>query len=80
MANPRFWQSPEGHAALDAIVKKRIPNWTNGLKEVQKDVIGKILDGEKLLWLAGLNPNPNPTVGRTLQSFVFRVFAGFCDI
>ncbi|KAF5354533.1 hypothetical protein D9758_011246 [Tetrapyrgos nigripes] len=52
MTDARFWQSPEGHATLDAIVKKRVSLWSDGLKDEQRDVIGKILDGEKVLWLA----------------------------
>ncbi|KAF5347838.1 hypothetical protein D9758_013821 [Tetrapyrgos nigripes] len=52
MENPTYWQSAEGQAIIDSIVKKRIPAWTNGLKMEQRDVIGKILDGEKVLWLA----------------------------
>jgi superfamily II DNA/RNA helicase len=52
MSVPQYWQSSEGQALLNEIVRKRVPEWTGGLKEAQADVIGKVLDGEKVLWVS----------------------------
>lgn len=47
---PRYrWQSPQGHQTLTAIVKKRIPQWPNGLYAPQQKLIVRILDGEDIV-------------------------------
>jgi superfamily II DNA helicase RecQ len=52
MSTPHFWQSLNGHSLINEIVQKRIPTWNDGLKSCQRDVIGKILDGERVFWVA----------------------------
>ncbi|KAJ7208662.1 P-loop containing nucleoside triphosphate hydrolase protein [Mycena pura] len=47
---PRYsWRSTHGHRTIAAIVKKVIPQWTNGLYPTQLDLVARILDGENLL-------------------------------
>lgn len=44
------WQDPAGLETIsDTIVKKLIPAWTNGLHEVQLDLVSAILDGNDVL-------------------------------
>jgi superfamily II DNA/RNA helicase len=43
------WQDPEGLDTINSIVKKLIPNWTNGLHAVQLELVSAILDGIDLL-------------------------------
>ncbi|KAJ7017191.1 P-loop containing nucleoside triphosphate hydrolase protein, partial [Mycena alexandri] len=43
------WQSPQGHQTVSTIVKKRIPQWPNGLYLAQKKLIVRILDGEDIV-------------------------------
>jgi superfamily II DNA/RNA helicase len=43
------WQDPEGLDTINSIVKKLIPNWTNGLHAVQLELVSAILDGMDLL-------------------------------
>ena len=38
------WQDPAGLGTINIIVKKLIPKWTNGLHEVQLDLVSAILD------------------------------------
>jgi superfamily II DNA helicase RecQ len=52
MPEANYWQSSEGQALLNDIVRKRAPAWTSGLKDGQRSVISKILDGENVLWIA----------------------------
>lgn len=52
MSGPRFWQSPTGLKLLDDIASKRIPGWSTGLKEGQKEAIVRILDEEEVFWIA----------------------------
>ncbi|THU75811.1 hypothetical protein K435DRAFT_974681 [Dendrothele bispora CBS 962.96] len=52
MPSTQYWQSLEGQALLNKIVRKRIPEWTSGLKHAQAEVVGKVLDGEKILWVS----------------------------
>lgn len=47
----RFWQTPDGLDAIDAIVKKRVGHWENGLRESQRDIVSKIMDEEDILWI-----------------------------
>ena len=49
MARQPRWQNPEGLDTIITIVKKLIPNWTNGLHAVQLELVSVILDGNDLL-------------------------------
>ncbi|KAJ7725477.1 P-loop containing nucleoside triphosphate hydrolase protein [Mycena metata] len=47
---PQFrWQSPKGHQTVSTVVKKRIPQWSNGLYPAQTQLIVRILDGEDIV-------------------------------
>ncbi|KAF5346591.1 hypothetical protein D9758_013448 [Tetrapyrgos nigripes] len=52
MSETYRWQSSEGQALLNNIIRKRVPQWTDGLKDGQSKVVTRILDGEKVLWIA----------------------------
>ena len=43
------WQDPGGRNVLKTIVKKVIPEWKDGLRPVQEDLVTLILDGEDVL-------------------------------
>jgi len=43
------WQDPAGLETINIIVKKLIPKWTNGLHEVQLNLVSAILDGKDVL-------------------------------
>ncbi|RDB16841.1 ATP-dependent DNA helicase RecQ [Hypsizygus marmoreus] len=43
------WQSSIGRDTVRRIVKERIPEWTEGLRDWQLDVVCRILDGEDVL-------------------------------
>ncbi|KAJ7774507.1 hypothetical protein DFH07DRAFT_767214 [Mycena maculata] len=45
----RKWQTPEGHAIIQKIVKEQIPQWTDGLHDWQVMVVAWILDGGDVL-------------------------------
>jgi len=49
MARQPHWQDPEGLDAIKTIIKKLIPNWTNGLHAVQLELVAAILDGKSVL-------------------------------
>jgi hypothetical protein len=47
---PRLrWQDPVGLETINTIVKKVIPAWTNGLHQVQLDLVSMILDIQDIL-------------------------------
>ena len=50
MAAPVLWKDTDGHALLNQLVKKLVPQWTNGLREQQDDVVAYILYGEDTLY------------------------------
>ncbi|KAE9394069.1 hypothetical protein BT96DRAFT_998899 [Gymnopus androsaceus JB14] len=52
MPNSCFWQSSTGLALLDKIIAKRVPSWSTGLREGQKEAIVKVLDDEDVFWIA----------------------------
>ncbi|KAF7364531.1 p-loop containing nucleoside triphosphate hydrolase protein [Mycena venus] len=43
------WRGTHGHRTITTIVKKLIPQWTNGLYPAQHDLIARILDGQDIL-------------------------------
>lgn len=43
------WQSSIGLQTIKTIVRKRIPQWENGLYDWQLEIVAKILDGEDVL-------------------------------
>jgi len=49
MARQPHWQDPEGLDTINTIIKKLIPNWTNGLHAVQLELVSAILDGKSVL-------------------------------
>lgn len=49
MAQAPRWQDPVGLETINTIVKKLIPTWTNGLHEVQLDLVSAILDRKDVL-------------------------------
>ncbi|KIJ92170.1 hypothetical protein K443DRAFT_108621, partial [Laccaria amethystina LaAM-08-1] len=49
MARQPRWQDPEGLNTINTIVKKLVPNWTNGLHAVQLELVSAILDGKDSL-------------------------------
>ena len=49
MARGPHWQDPIGVATINAIVKKLIPEWMNGLLAVQLELVSAILDGQDVL-------------------------------
>lgn len=51
MPETRFWKSSEGRRVLVEIIKKRIPKWTDGLRDGQYEAVTKILDGEDVFWV-----------------------------
>ena len=52
MPETRFWKSSEDHRVLAKIIKKRIPKWTDGLRDGQYEAVTRILDGEDVFWVA----------------------------
>ncbi|THV01139.1 P-loop containing nucleoside triphosphate hydrolase protein [Dendrothele bispora CBS 962.96] len=48
MVPPVNFRSNEGRQALETIIKKRIPQWTSGLRDFQQDSIPIILDNQDL--------------------------------
>ncbi|KAJ7776978.1 P-loop containing nucleoside triphosphate hydrolase protein [Mycena maculata] len=46
------WQDPEGIRTLNSIVKKVIPQWKDGLRPVQEELVAPILDGDDILCCA----------------------------
>jgi len=49
MARQPRWQDPEGIDTINTIIKKLVPNWTNGLHAVQLELVSAILDGRDVL-------------------------------
>jgi superfamily II DNA/RNA helicase len=49
MAQGPRWQDPVGLETINTIVKKLIPTWTNGLHEVQLELVSAMLDREDVL-------------------------------
>jgi superfamily II DNA/RNA helicase len=49
MAQGPRWQDPVGLETINTIVKKLIPTWTNGLHEVQLELVSAMLDKEDVL-------------------------------
>ena len=49
MAQGPRWQDPVGLETINTIVKKLIPTWTNGLHEVQLELVSTMLDREDVL-------------------------------
>jgi superfamily II DNA/RNA helicase len=49
MARGPYWRDPIGLTTINTIVKKLIPNWTNGLHAVQLELVSAILDGQDVL-------------------------------
>ena len=43
------WQDPEGLKTLITIVKTVLPQWKDGLRPVQEELVAPILDGEDIL-------------------------------
>ncbi|KAJ7635589.1 P-loop containing nucleoside triphosphate hydrolase protein [Mycena polygramma] len=43
------WQDPDGLKTLRTIVKTVIPQWKNGLRPMQEELVAPILDGEDIL-------------------------------
>ncbi|KAJ6549201.1 hypothetical protein B0H10DRAFT_2128997 [Mycena sp. CBHHK59/15] len=43
------WQDPEGKNTLRTIVKNAIPQWKDGLRTVQEELVAPILDGDDIL-------------------------------
>jgi len=48
-ARPLRWQSDVGQATIQRIVKFLIPEWTDGLRDWQLDLVSRILDGDDIL-------------------------------
>jgi superfamily II DNA helicase RecQ len=40
------WQDPIGRRTLQSIVQKVVPQWKDGLRPVQEELVAPILDGE----------------------------------
>ncbi|KAF8069186.1 hypothetical protein FPV67DRAFT_1414979 [Lyophyllum atratum] len=47
------WQSQTGHNTIQRIVKLIIPDWTEGLRDWQLDLVSRILDGEDVFVSTG---------------------------
>ncbi|KAF5381943.1 hypothetical protein D9615_004202 [Tricholomella constricta] len=46
---PLLWQSQLGRDTIQRIVKHLVPDWTDGLRDWQLDIVSRILDGEDVL-------------------------------
>ncbi|KIO21112.1 hypothetical protein M407DRAFT_47353, partial [Tulasnella calospora MUT 4182] len=40
------WNTPHGHFIIQKIVKKRCPDWQDGLRAWQLPIVAQILDGQ----------------------------------
>ncbi|KAK7051283.1 hypothetical protein VNI00_004783 [Paramarasmius palmivorus] len=47
------FRSSEGLKVIDSIVKKRIPQWKDGLKPHQREPIAEILDLMQVMYITG---------------------------
>jgi superfamily II DNA/RNA helicase len=45
------WQGPVGRDTANKIVKKVVPQWKDGLRAVQEDLVCAMLDGDDVLCL-----------------------------
>jgi hypothetical protein len=50
MASSVRWHDPEGEIYLNDLVQKLVPQWTDGLRQQQDEVIAYILDGEDTIY------------------------------
>ena len=50
MAGTICWQDPEGQLLLKKLARKLVPQWTDGLRQKQDEVIGYLLDGEDMVY------------------------------
>ncbi|EDR05804.1 uncharacterized protein LACBIDRAFT_302572 [Laccaria bicolor S238N-H82] len=48
MARQPRWQDPQGLDTINNIVKKLIPDWTNGLHAIQLELVSALLDGKSV--------------------------------
>lgn len=46
--SPR-WKDTEGHETIQKIVREKVPQWKDGLRDWQLNLVARILDGECIL-------------------------------
>lgn len=49
MARKLRWQDTSGRQTIQTIVRKVLPQWKDGLRAVQEDLVAPILDGDDIL-------------------------------
>lgn len=64
------WQSSIGLQTIKTIVRKRIPQWENGLYDWQLEIVAKILDGEDVLVVTATGDGKSAIFGVPILIFL----------
>jgi hypothetical protein len=64
------WTDRIGRSTIQEIVKLKIPEWKDGLRDYQLDMVASVLDGQNVL--ASLGTGRGKTAGYAIPVLVFR--------